>query len=453
MTRKILHAADIHLDSPLQKLGTYENAPVDRIRGASRRALENMVKLAIDQSVDLVVIAGDLYDGDWPDQNTGLFFVAQANKLVKAGIPLVVIRGNHDAANLMTSSLPLPRNPDGSEIMMRADKVDLRRFDSIGVAVHGRSFRTRAETENLAADYPLPIAGMFNLGLLHTSLTGAEGHDPYAPCTPAMLSDKHYDYWALGHIHQRGEHGLADAAPVVFSGNIQGRHIREAGQRGCVLVEIDSSGSCQRVFHPLDVVRWQMCTIDVSRMSHTDDVIEEFQSWVVQQAASAQHRLLVVRVELVGASALHSELHRQHNNLQAALRATCVAHGGDQAWLESLRVKTSALANPAIDQLQLEGPMESLHAVIEELKSDPQLAAVIEDELRSLTKKLPDELLGVDAAIDVHDPASLRALVESAAAEIQGRLHMTETHRQASQGPLDLRHLDPPGFDGVEVPQ
>ena len=116
-TRKILHAADIHLDSPLQKLDQYENAPVDRIRSASRRALENMVQLAIAESVDLVVIAGDLYDGDWTDQNTGLFFVNQANQLVSSGIPMAVIRGNHDAMNLMTSSLPLPKNPDGSQIL------------------------------------------------------------------------------------------------------------------------------------------------------------------------------------------------------------------------------------------------------------------------------------------------------------------------------------------------
>ena len=165
--RTILHAADIHLDSPLQKLDSYEHAPVEQIRGSvSPCALENMVALAIDKAVDLVVIAGDLYDGDWNDQNTGLFFVGQASKLVKAGIPLVVIRGNHDAENLMTSSLPLPLNPDGSEIMMRADKVDLRIFESIGVAVHGRSFQNRREMDNMALAYPKPLGGMFNLGLL-----------------------------------------------------------------------------------------------------------------------------------------------------------------------------------------------------------------------------------------------------------------------------------------------
>ncbi len=339
--RRILHAADIHLDSPLQKLDAYEHAPVHQIRGASRRALENLVRLAIDQSVDLVVIAGDLYDGDWPDQNTGLFFVAQASKLVKAGIPLVVIRGNHDAANVMTASLPLPANPDGSEIMMRCDQVDLRRFDSLGIAVHGRSFRTRAETENLAESYPAPIAGMFNLGLLHTSLTGAEGHDPYAPCTPIQLAEKRYDYWALGHVHTRAQHGIEDAAPIVFSGNIQGRHIREVGEKGCVIVEVDSRGKCRSTFHPLDVVRWQMCSIDVASLSHLDEVIDQYRVRLRESLASVDGRLLVTRVELVGATAMHADLHRRLSQLRGSLRATTITHGDDQAWLEAVRIHTS----------------------------------------------------------------------------------------------------------------
>ena len=260
---------------------------------------------------------------------------------------------------------------------------------------------------------------------MHTSLTGAEGHDPYAPCTPKQLADKNYDYWALGHIHLRGEHGLSDAAPVVFSGNIQGRHIRESGERGCVLIDIDSSGNCQRVFHPLDVVRWQSCIINVAEMSHIDDVVEAFQQWVLDNVSTAEHRLLVVRVELVGSSPLHANLHRQQNQLTATLRATCVAHGGDQIWLETVRVKTSTPIDQPID-LQLEGPMESLKTVIEELKSAANLAEIIEEELRSLTKKLPDELAGVDTAIDVHDAAWVQALVESASAEIQGRLQTLE---------------------------
>ena len=424
--RKILHAADIHLDSPLQKLDRYDHAPVERIRGASRRALENLVSLAINDNVDLVVVAGDLYDGDWTDQNTGLFFVAQASKLVKAGIPLVVIRGNHDAENLMTSSLPLPKNPDGSEIMMASDQVDARVFESIGVAVHGRSFRKRSELENLALGYPKPLGGMFNLGLLHTSLTGAEGHDPYAPCTPAQLAEKQYDYWALGHIHQRGQHGLRDAAPVVFSGNLQGRHIREMGEKGCVVVHIDPAGACQQSFRPLDVVRWQSCRIDTSRMSHSDEVVDEFQNWITDSLAQAEGRLLVTRVEVAGASSLHSALHQRRGQLLASMRATAVAHGADQVWVESIQVRTRP-CDKAATTIEVEGPMESLFAVIEELRRHESTDEVVETELRSLMKKLPTELGGADAVLNCHDDAWVQQLIESAAAEIYGRLHASET--------------------------
>ncbi len=426
--RKILHAADIHLDSPLQKLDAYEHAPVDQIRGASRRALENLVQLAVDQAVDLVVIAGDLYDGDWPDQNTGLFFVAQASKLVNAGIPLVVIRGNHDAANVMTSSLPLPRNPDGSEIMMRSDQVDLRQFDRIGIAVHGRSFRTRAETENLALQYPKPIAGMFNVGLLHTSLTGAEGHDPYAPCTPHQLADKQYDYWALGHIHARGDHGLDGAAPIVFSGNIQGRHIRETGEKGCVIVEIDSRSQCRHSFHQLDVVRWKLCTIDVSQMTHIDELIDEYQTRLLGALAMVDRRLLVVRVELVGTTSLHADLHRCQANLKAALRATTVSHGDQRAWLEAVRFRSRPLQTDAA-AVNIEGPMESLAAVVEDFRQDPSADQLVEHELRSLLKKLPAEVGGDGQPLPLDDPRWIAQLIESASADVIGRLQQQEAGR------------------------
>lgn len=420
-TRKILHAADIHLDSPLQKLSSYDQAPVERIRGASRRALENMVRLAIDQAVDLVVIAGDLYDGDWVDQNTGLFFVAQASKLVKAGIPIVVIRGNHDAANLMTSSLPLPKNPDGSEIMMRADRVDLRQFESIGVAVHGRSFRTRAETENLAADYPAPIGGMFNLGLLHTALTGAEGHDWYAPCTPSQLTDKQYGYWALGHIHLRGDHRVDGGAPIVFSGNLQGRHVRETGPKGCLIVDVDSRGGCETTFHELDVVRWEVCRIDVADMQHIDEVADHFQQWLTSALIDAGRRLLVVRVELVGQTALNQELRRSQNQIKSSLQAISVTHGHDQVWLEDLKIRTSLPSDrpPLVD---MDGPLASLAVVIDELSRDTESNGAIEHELRSLLKKLPVELAGDKQTLLLNDPQWISEMIESAASEVLGRL-------------------------------
>ncbi len=421
MTRRILHAADIHLDSPLQKLGHYEGAPAEQIRGASRRALENLVALAIDDAVDLVVIAGDLYDGDWPDQNTGLFFVSQARRIVDAGIPIVVIRGNHDAANRMTSSLPLPKNPDGSEIMMRADAVDLRSFESMGIAVHGRSFQNRAEFDNLAADYPQPCGGMFNLGLLHTSLTGAEGHDPYSPCTPAQLADKQYDYWALGHVHVRGNHEIQGAAPVVFSGNLQGRHVRELGPKGCVIVEIDERNRCTTSFRELDVVRWEVCRLNVSDLQHPDQVADRFQAWLAQAIPEAGSRLLVIRVELIGQTDLLHLLRRGLNSLQASLQAIAVTYGCDQVWLESVKLRCT-LPEGGRPPVDLEGPLESLNAVIDQMKREDDLQDVVVEELSKLARKLPHELCGDDPALRLDDPEWTNELLEAAASEVMGRL-------------------------------
>ncbi|MCB1796433.1 MAG: DNA repair exonuclease, partial [Candidatus Competibacteraceae bacterium] len=107
---RFLHAADLHLDSPLRGLDRYEGAPVDEVRGATRRAFENLIAVARRERVDLVVIAGDLYDGDWPDYNTGLFFIKGVAQLAEEGIPVAIVRGNHDAASRLTKALRLPAN-------------------------------------------------------------------------------------------------------------------------------------------------------------------------------------------------------------------------------------------------------------------------------------------------------------------------------------------------------
>ena len=175
---KFLHAADIHLDSPLRGLDRYEGAPADQIRGATRRAFENLVEVALREEVALVVLAGDLYDGDWRDFNTGLFFVKQMARLKEAGIPAYAVSGNHDATSRITRRLPLPENvhvfPTGEATTVRLEGVD--------VAIHGQSFAEQCTTEDLAKNYPAAVSGVFNLGVLHTSMTGRDGHGSYAPC-------------------------------------------------------------------------------------------------------------------------------------------------------------------------------------------------------------------------------------------------------------------------------
>lgn len=430
---RFLHAADIHLDSPLQKLAAYDHAPVRQIQDASRRALAAMVDLAIDQAVDLVVIAGDLYDGNWTDQNTGLQFVKAAGRLTSAGIPVVVIRGNHDAENLMTSSLPLPPNPDGSQILMASDRVESRSFEEVGLAVHGRSFPTKSVKENLAIDYPLPQSGMFNIGLLHTSLTGAEGHDNYSPCTPKYLTDKQYQYWALGHVHTRADHAIEGGPPIVFPGNLQGRHVRETGPKGCMIVDVDSQLRCESNFHPLHGVRWETLTIDASTLEDVDEVSDRYRDWLDDQWVEASMSsagstgnltttLLVTRVEIRGTTSLHPRLHRNLDSLVASLQAIAVSRADDRVWMENIKLRTRMPALGGGSDGDRGGPAQSVLRAIESLQDDDRAGQLIESDLKSLAKRLPLEMRGGEAIFDFENSDWVAELITAAGAELTARL-------------------------------
>ena len=146
-----IHASDLHLDSPLKGLEVYEGAPdIEEIRNATRQALVNLVDFALNEEVPLVLFAGDLYDGDWPDFSTGLFFAQQMHRLSQAGIRVAIVWGNHDAQNKMTKSLVMPENVK----IFSARKPETLVYEDINVAVHGQSYAAAETIRNLAIDYP-----------------------------------------------------------------------------------------------------------------------------------------------------------------------------------------------------------------------------------------------------------------------------------------------------------
>src|SRR5262245_22532176 len=196
---KFVHAADLHLDSPLRGLVRYDGAPVERMRAATRHALVNLVDLCLAEDAAFLLLAGDLFDGDWRDYGTGLFFLSEMARLRPAGIHVYLVRGNHDAASHVTRYLKLPEHVH--ELSWRRPETLV--LEDRGVAIHGQSFATRAVTEDLATHYPDAIRDLLNVGLLHTCADGREGHERYAPCSVETLRNKGYDYWALGHVHAR----------------------------------------------------------------------------------------------------------------------------------------------------------------------------------------------------------------------------------------------------------
>jgi exonuclease SbcD len=389
---KFLHAADVHLDSPLRGLRRKTDAPADEIRSASRRALENLTNLAIRETVDFVVVAGDLFDGDRDNYDSSLFFVRQAAKLKEAGIPLLLIWGNHDAQSKMMRSVTWPENVK----VFPANEAATLDAETLGVdapiAVHGWSFATASEQRNLVRQYPRPIHGVFNLGLLHTSLTGAEGHDSYAPCTLEDLAAREYDYWALGHIHLRDwlprplDEG---AAPVVFPGNLQGRHIKETGAKGGYLIEALPGAPLRREFHPLDVFRWETLRMDATDCASPDDFWEECSRSLQRIAQDADGRRIAIRIYCTGQGGTFDFLAARHSRLEAELTRILVDHFDEQFWLEGVRCEASAASAPAealSDTLTeyLQRELASLH--------DSEGVKEYAEIFDALVRKLPPEL-------------------------------------------------------------
>jgi len=380
---RFLHAADTHIDSPLDGLEAYDGAPVEALRGATRRAFENLVALALDEQVDFVLLAGDVYDGDWKDFSTGLFFSRQMARLNDAGIPVYLIAGNHDAASVLTRRLSLP--PNVHNFSTRA--AETKEVPGVPAVVHGRGFPNRAVPENLVPDYPPPVAGRFNVGLLHTSLTGVPGHDTYAPCALRDLAQKGYDYWALGHVHQ--PQVLAERPWVVFAGNTQGRHVRETGPRGCRLVTVDDSLEVVAAEHrALDVVRWEVVGADLAGTDRESAALARVGDALRQASRAADGRLVAARIVLTGATPLHDHLRRD----LPRLRAECVAQAqqavGEGLWVEEVVLATVPVTDPAT----LAERDELTRTVLASLQSAADGPVDLPDEVAAMLKVLPGEL-------------------------------------------------------------
>jgi len=380
---KFIHAADIHLDSPLKGIEIYEDAPVGEIRGATRRAFDNLIDLALEEKVDFILIAGDLYDGDWKDYNTGLFFAARMGRLEKAGIRVFIVSGNHDAASQITRAMPLP----GNVILFPSIKPKSVKLHDLGVIIHGQSYSSRAVTDNLASQYPERDAGFFNIGLLHTCLTGREGHGDYAPCTLDELKSKGYDYWALGHVHNREI--VAEDPWIVFPGNIQGRHIRETGARGATLVTVEDGQITGVEARELDVLRWAVCQVDLTLCEGDDNVYDAVRRGFERELAGAEEKILALRLVLTGICPVHGRLFDRRAQFTEEFRGIAARLGN--LWLEKVHLATSRRFGLG-KIFSEDNPIAGLLKSIENLELDGDSLMELVPELATLKGKLPPEL-------------------------------------------------------------
>jgi exonuclease SbcD len=289
------------------------------------------------------------------------------------------------------------------------------------VRIHGQGFRTRAVTDDLAAGNPDATKGVFNIGLLHTAVGGRPGHENYAPCRLPTLIAKGYDYWALGHVHHREV--LCTEPHIVFSGNLQGRHMRETGPKGASLVTVQNGRVASVEHRALDAVRWELVRADVTSAENGHDVVDLARARLESALAAAQERVLAARIVLEGTTAAHATLIANREQYTSEIRLAANDLAG-QIFIENIVVATRGSIDLARVREQPDAigqVARSLHA----MKDDPEAQAMLSAELGDLAQRLPLKLREGDDAL-VLDPARLAGIVADVEATLIPRLLATE---------------------------
>jgi DNA repair exonuclease SbcCD nuclease subunit len=263
---------------------------------------------------------------------------------------------------------------------------------------------------------------------LHTSASGSTAHAAYAECGYDDLRAKQYDYWALGHIHQRGR--VWDDPRIHFSGNVQGRHIRETKAKGCLIVTVYDQQQADIRFEPLDVLRWERCLVDATDADDGYVVVESTSRALAELVAASNGRPIAARVEVVGACRAHEKLAADPLPWTNEIRGVVHDLGRGNVWIEKVKFQTSL---PRDSDLALadEGPVGELVQFIAELRQDPAALAELGGVLADLSRKLPGEFKDLDDFLRLDDPQALVPLLDQVQPLLVGRLFdRTSTQRR-----------------------
>jgi DNA repair exonuclease SbcCD nuclease subunit len=414
---KFIHCADVHLDTPLQGLAEYPGAPVNEIRSATRRAFEKLLDAALSERVDFVIIAGDLYDVGLKSFESALFFNKSMLRLKEAGIDVYLIHGNHDAASKLIKQLRPPSNVH----VFRSNEPHTFSIDALRVAIHGQSFATPEIIEDLAAHYPARIADFFNIGVLHTNLSGISDHANYAPCSLETLKNKGYQYWALGHVHNRQV--LCTEPYIIYPGNIQGRHGKEQGEKSCELVTVSETGSIRTEIISTSVVPWVEVEVDASDCQNADEVYDSLRVALGKLLAEGKERITALRVRIAGGTDANNELNRDPEQVRNEVISIANECGNGLLWIERVKVATT----PKLDRaalLKRDDPIGEVLRIVADLRQNP--ACLTEwESIIELQKKLPSELVGGPEPLNL-DRASLISAIEEAEGLLLARLSLVE---------------------------
>ncbi|PFP30375.1 DNA repair exonuclease [Bacillus sp. AFS073361] len=270
-----IHAADLHLDSPMVGLKYLPQDIFTRVKESTFAALKKVTEAAILHQVDFVILAGDLFDGEDRSLRAQSRFRTEMLKLAENGIQVYVIHGNHDHLNGSWVHLNMPANVHvfNSEVESKV----LQTKNGAIVHLYGFSYPTRHVYDRKIDDYRKKDGADFHIGILHGNESGGAEHDNYAPFSVSDLHKKEFDYWALGHIHKRAV--LSESPPIIYPGNIQGRNKKETGMKGIYLVTLTDLDKKINFIETADII-WEETVVDASAAENFLDVLQLCQTTI-----------------------------------------------------------------------------------------------------------------------------------------------------------------------------
>lgn len=362
-----IHAADLHLDSPFRGYAgidceeeTRENI-LQQLRDCTFTALDSLVRACLQNRVDFLVLAGDVYDRADRSLRAQLRLRDAFERLAAAGISVFVAHGNHDHHEGFQAALAWPDNVH----IFAPGRVEARPVTRDGreiARVYGISYPRRDVAQNYAALFRRDLAAPYAVAVLHCNVGGNPEHANYAPCSLADLAAGGFDYWALGHVHRRlilKEHGPC----VVYPGNLQGRGPHETGARGCYLVRVKPGGLAELSFLATDAVRWVKQRVSIQGLGTEQELLESLDAALTELSRAHGRRSLVARLELAGRGPLHRRLQQPGalDGLLEELRRRFAGTGGAFVWPESIRPYTA----PEVDKELLRGSQTLLGDLLE----------------------------------------------------------------------------------------
>jgi len=399
-----VHAADLHLDSPFSTL-SYDNQDlITRLRTSTFEAFDNLIRLCLDKRVDFLLVAGDVYDGPDRSLRAQIRFRNGLHRLHQAGIRSLVVHGNHDPIEGWSSGLEWPSSTHifGPEL----ETIEIQRGEELLACIQGISYPRREEKRNLARLFSRTNEA-FHIGLLHANVGPDTGHEPYAPCSVTDLNNSRMDYWALGHVHNRR---LIQKTPtILYSGNSQGRNIREQGERGCYLVEVDQDYGVRADFEALDVIRWDQKALSINGLETEQDLMDALENLCQMISGSQSGRTSIVRITLIGSGPLYKLLNEPQTVPQ--IHESLMDWGAalsPQVWIDRIQLKI----RPELDLetlIEEDDFVGEILRCVREIRTKEDPSDFFEQDLKSLYQSPK-----VRRFLDKPDPDTLKDWLETA---------------------------------------